>query len=106
MKALVELERRAQPLEREKMGVDAPPSDDVAARRRKLDVTASREQRAGEQNRRANLLAQLRIEVRRANRLGVDAQGVARGPGDVHPRRGDELDERLDVADARHVLAA
>ena len=39
-----------------------------------------------------------------ADRLGVDLEGVAAAPVHVRARRGDELDERLDVANARNVL--
>ena len=56
----------AEPLEREKVRVDAPAADDVAARRRQLDLAAAREQRAGQQDRRANLPAELGIELRRS----------------------------------------
>ena len=68
MEAVVQLERRAELLEGEKVRVDAPAPDDVAARRRQLDLAAAREQRPGEQDRRANLLAEIWIEIRRRGR--------------------------------------
>ena len=60
VEAVVELERGTEALEREKVRVDATPADHVAARRRQRDLAAAREQRAGQQDRRANLLAQRR----------------------------------------------
>ena len=76
MEALVELERRAELLEREEVRVDATAADDVAARRRQLDLAAAREQRPGEQDRRADLPAELGIEL-------ADADASSRGCASV-----------------------
>ena len=65
VKVFVQLERRAEPLEREKVRVHAPAANDVAARRRQLNLAAAREHRRREQDRRADLPAELRIEARR-----------------------------------------
>ena len=104
MEAVVEFERRAELLERQKVRVDAPAPDDVAARRRQFDFAAPREHRPGEQDRRANLLAELRIELVGADGLGVNLERVSRAPAHVGARGRHELDQRLDVADARHVF--
>ena len=94
----------AEPLEREEVRVEAAAADHVAARRRQLDLAAAREQRRGEQDRRANARAQRRVERRRAHRLRVNAQRVAGRPLGLRARGPHELDQRLEVADARHVL--
>ena len=86
------------------MRVDATAADDVAAGRRKNDLTAAGEERSREQNRRANLSAEHRIQIGRRHGFRVHVQRVPLGPPDVDAGRGDELDQRLDVPDARHVL--
>ena len=86
MKASLELEGRAELLEREEVRVDAAAADDVAARRRQLDLAAAREQRRGEEDRRADLPAELRIELRGPNDLRVDVERVARRPLGVRRR--------------------
>ena len=62
----------AESLEREEVRVEPTTTDDVAAGRRQRDLTAAREQRAGEQDRRANLSAEIRIEIGRPDGLRVD----------------------------------
>src|SRR6185503_9139224 len=104
MEALIELEVGAEALERQKMRVDAAAADDVAARRRQLDLAAAREERRGQKNRRANLSAQLGVEARRLYGFRMNLKRVALRPRDVDAQGGDELDQRLDVANARHVL--
>src|SRR6185503_8396870 len=103
MEALIELEVGAEALERQKMRVDAAAADDVAARRRQLDLAAAREERRGQKNRRANLSAQLGVEARRLYGFRMNLKRVALRPRDVDAQGGDELDQRLDVANARHV---
>ena len=101
---VVELEARAELLEREEVRVDAASADDVAARRGQLDLAAAREQRAREQDRGADLPAERRVELGRPQLLRVDRERVAGRPLGAGADGLDELDERLDVADARDVL--
>ena len=86
------------------MSVESPPSNDVTAGRRQCDLTAPRQHRCGEQNRRADLSTELRIELRGANALGVDQQCVSLLPVGGYPGRANELDQSLDIADARNVF--
>src|SRR6185436_11306362 len=72
----LELERGTEPLEGQEVCVEAPTSDDVAAGRRQLHLTAPRQQRSGEQDRRPNAATELRIERLRLHGLRVDAQRV------------------------------
>ena len=104
MEALVEVERRAQALEGEKVRVDSTAANDVPARGWKLDVSASREQRTSEQNGSTNSSTELGVEIRGPYRLGVDVQRVLARPAHVDARRRDQLDERFDVTDARDVF--
>ena len=73
MEAVVQLERRAEPLERQKVRVDAPAADDVAARaaaarsRRTGRAAARREGSTRESSCRAS-----GSRLRRSDRLGVD----------------------------------
>ena len=102
--AVVERVRGAEALEREEMRVEAAAADHVAARRGELDVPAPREQRRREQDRRADARAQRRVERRRADGFRVDAQRVAAGPFRVRAGGPHEIDERLEIADARDVV--
>src|SRR5205085_596864 len=51
MEGFLEVEGGAEPLEREKMGVDATPSNDVAARRRELNASAANQHRTRQKDR-------------------------------------------------------
>ncbi len=86
------------------MCVHPAAADDVAARRREDDLSAPGKQRTGEQNRRAYFLAERRIELGGAQRARVDLQGIACRPFGGGADGLDQFDQRLDVADARHVL--
>src|SRR5438105_56306 len=88
------------------MRIDAPPSDDVATRWRQRHAPNPRQHRSGEQNRRANFLAQRRIERPRLACARVHLDGVRSLPLD---RRADvlqQLQHGLDVANARNVVDA
>ena len=80
---ILELERNAQTFEREEVRVEPSAADDVTAGRRQLDLTAARQQRRGQQNRRADLPTQLGVELRGLHRLGVYLQRIPLGPLDV-----------------------
>ena len=86
------------------MRVEAPPADDVAAGRRQRHLAAAGEQRPGQQDRGADPRAEFGIEIGGADVLGVDRERVARLPFGRGADRADQFDQRLGVADARHVL--
>ena len=101
--APADLDRRAEPLERVDVRVEPPPADHVAARRRHARTAEAREQRPREQERGADA-------ARRAPRRARATRARPRRPAPRSDRsigRGaealDQLDHRLDVADARHV---
>ena len=94
----------AQLLEGQKMRVETAPADDVAAGRRQRHLAAAGQQRPGQQDRGADPRAQLRIEIGGADFLGVDRQRVALVPFGRGADRADQFDQRLGVADARHVF--
>ena len=62
-KRAAELDLGAELGERVDVRVEAPPADDVAARRRHADRAEAREQRAGEEERRAHAAAELLVEL-------------------------------------------
>ena len=99
----VEVEVGAERRERVDVRVQSPPADDVTAGRRHGHAAEAREQRAGEQERSADLAAELRIEIRLADATRVDADLVPIRPLDVGSDVLQQLDHRLDVADAGHV---
>ena len=62
-------EAGAELLEGEEMCIESAPTNDVAARRRKRHLPTAREERRSEKDRRPDLRAQRRIEVRRPESL-------------------------------------
>jgi hypothetical protein len=83
--------------------VEAAPPDHVAARRRHADCAQSREQRTGEQERRAHPAAQLLVQLTPADPRGRDANLVGSNPLDIRSDVREQRDHRVDVADAGHV---
>src|SRR5688572_12825524 len=100
------VEREAGPelLQREAVGIAASATDAVAPWRRQLDLAAPRGQRAGGEDRRADLPAEGGVQLGRLDLLRVDRERVAGGPLGARTDRLDEIHQRLHVADARHVL--
>ena len=86
--------------------VEPAAADHVAARRRHARAAEAGEQRAGEQERRADPAAELLVELRLVHARRVDANLVRPGPLDVGADVGEQLEHRLHVADPRHVRAA
>jgi hypothetical protein len=80
--------------------VHAAAADDVRLRGAENDLTAAREERAGEEDRRADLPAELGIELGDAERLGVDGQRIAARPFGTRADGLEQQHERLDVLDA------
>jgi hypothetical protein len=88
------------------MRIDAAPADHVATGRRQRDLAEAGDHRSGEQDRRANFLAQRRIERSRLGVTGVEDDGIRAVP--LH-RRSHVLQERehgLDVANPGNVVDA
>ena len=99
----VDVDIGAERGERVDVCVEPTPADDVAARRRHGDAAEACEQRAGEEERRANLARELGIEVGLPHSPGIDTHLVRADPFGVGTEVGEELDHRLDVPDARNV---
>ena len=95
----VELDVDAELLERVDVRVEPPATDDVAARRRNRHSTEAREQRAGEEERRADLASEVGVEIGSRHPTRVDPDVVRTGPLDVGAELGEQLDHRLDVSD-------
>ena len=60
---VVELDLRAQRLQRQQVRVDAAPADAVAAGQRQIALAEAAQHRAGQQHGAADLLEQLRTQV-------------------------------------------
>ena len=104
--AVVDLDRRAEAFERVDVRIEPATADHVAARRRHARPAEAREQRAGEEERRADPFREHRIDLVRRESLRLDANLVGAGPLGARPRAAEELEHRLDVADARDVRRA
>jgi hypothetical protein len=83
--------------------VEAAAADHITARRRNAGAPEPRKQGAREEERRADPLREHRVDVVGRKPLSVDPDLVRAGPLRVRACRGDELEHRLDVADARDV---
>ena len=93
----------AERAERVDVRVETPAADDVAARRRHGDRAEAREQRPARRNDARISRASSASRSVFAHSARVDADLVRAGPLDVRTEVGEELDHRLDVADARDV---
>jgi hypothetical protein len=91
-------------LEREEVRVETPAPDHVAARGRERDHAGAREERRREQDGGTDALAELGVERIAADGTRRDQERVRTGPLCGRPRLADELEQALDIADARHVL--
>ena len=83
--------------------VEAPAPDHVAARRRHDGAAEAGEQRPGEQERGADLAAEVGVELGLRDAGAVDANLVRPRPGGVGAEVDEQLDHHLDVADPRQV---
>ena len=99
----VELDIDAELLECVNVRVEPPATDDVAARWRNRHSSETREQRAGEQERRADLASEVGVEIGSRHPTGVDPDVVRTDPLDVGTELREKLDHRLDVSDPWNV---
>ena len=86
------------------MRVETTTANDVTAGRGQRHTAAARQQRTSEQDRRANLLAQDRVEVRGMNVLRVQAQTVRPDPFRLGTHRAQQQHQCLDVTNPRDIL--
>ena len=84
--------------------IEAAAADHVATGRRDDRGSRPHEEGAGEQERRAHLRAQLRVELGLANVGGVNADVVRADPLDVGAEIVDQREHRVHVPDARDVV--
>ncbi len=96
--AAVRLDLGAELGERVDVRVEAAPADHVAAGRRHLRAPEAGEQRAGEQERRADAARELRVHLVRRDLGGMDAHLVRPEPVDVGAELLEQRQHRLDVA--------
>ena len=103
LEAALDLDARAEPLQRVDVRIEPAPADHVAARRRHACAAESRQQRAGEQERRSDPLGENRVDLGRRQPTRIDAHLVRPGPLGARASGTQQLEHRLDVADARDV---
>ncbi len=94
---------RAHRAEGVEVRVQAPAADHVAAGRRHHGAAKAREQRAGEQERGADPLGELALDLDLVHAGGAQRHLVGPAPVDLNADRAEDLEHRLDVADAWHV---
>ena len=100
----VDMDVGAESGERVDVRVEASPADHVATGRRHGHASEAREERTGEQERRANLAREVGVEVRLARcRPGRPGPRSSAVHSTSAPRSAMQLDHRLDVADSRDV---
>ena len=78
--------------------------DHVAARRRQQRGAEAREQRAADEHGGADALGQVGVDVGGADGIGLERDGVAVAALHLHAEVLEQRDERLGVADPRHVV--
>ena len=92
-----------RPLERQQVGVEPPPADDVAARGRHVHAPAPRQQRPRQQDRGADRAAEVRVRIVVAETRGAHAHRVATGERNFGAELAQQTHLRLDIADPGHV---
>ena len=83
--------------------IQPPAPDHVASRRWHPYAPEARQERAGQQERRPDLPAEVGVQVRLVDANRVDPYLVRAGPLGVRADVDEELDHRPDVADSRNV---
>ena len=106
MKLLVKTAGRTEFTQREKVGVYATASDDIATGRRQMDFATAGQKRCGEQDRGADFLAKLGVQGRSLYGFGaqVKRMWVMFVPCGFCTDGTNQIDERLDIANARDVV--
>ena len=90
-------------LQREDVGVDTAAPDHVAARERQPHVTATRQERPGEQERGADLLADLRVRFIAVHAVGPEGESTRTAGRHRHTEVAEDRDHGFHVADHGHV---
>ena len=92
----------AEVLEGVEVGVEAAAADEVAAGRRHPRLAEAGQQRAGEQERGADLLGELLVDGDVGDAGGAEPDAVVGDPRDLDPEPLEQGDLRFGVADPRH----
>ena len=100
----VEVDVGPERAERVEVRVQPAPADHVAAGRRQQRGAEAGEQRAADQHGGADPLGEVGVDVGAADRVGLEVDAVAVAALDLHPEVGEQLEQRLGVADPRHVV--
>ena len=100
----VELDVGAERAERVEVRVQPAPADHVAAGRRQQRGAEAGEQRAADEHRGADPLGEVGVDVGAADRVGLEVDAVAVAALDLHPEVGEQVEQRLGVADPRHIV--
>ena len=100
----IELDAGAERTEGVQVRVQPAAPDHVAARRRQQRRAEAREQRPADEDGGADALGQGRVDVRRADGVGLEHDRVRRAPLDLHAQGLEQDDQRVAVADLRHVV--
>ncbi len=98
------LDGRAERAEGVEVRIEPAAADHVAARRRHRRRAEARQQRAGGQEGGADPLGEVGVDVRLAHVGRAEDDGVGLGPLDRHAEVGEQVQQRLRVADPRHVV--
>ena len=100
----VELDVGAERAERVEVRVEAAAADHVAARGRQQRRAEARQQRPADQHGGADALGQVGVDLGRADGVGLQGDRVAVAALDLHAEVGEQVEQRLRVADLRHVV--
>ena len=97
------LDVRSERAERVQVRIQAAAPDHVAAGRRQQRLAEAGEQRPGDQERGADLLGQVGVDVGLGDRVGLQGDDVPVAPVDLHAEILQQHDQGLGVADPGHV---
>ncbi len=98
------LDVRAEGAEGVEVRVEAAAADHVAAGRRQQRLAEAGEQRAGDEERGADALGQRRVHLGLGDLVGLERERVALAAVDVDAEVLEQHEQRLRVADPRHVV--
>ena len=99
----VAVDVRAHGAEGVEVRIEAAPSDHIAARGRHHGTAEAREQGSREQEGCANQLGELGLHLDLAHAGGAECELVGPAPADINAEAAQDVEHRVDVADARHV---